>query len=95
MSRGLVCPHSAQRMLSRYTHLAADGGSHDVAAQEQRLRATFQFFHLLQQEDSSHVVRAWLIGMNPQLEMEAPANMLHDGRLREVLLAADAYLGGG
>ena len=64
-------------------------------ASEQRLRATFQLFHLLQQEDSSYVVRAWLIGLNPQLEMEAPANVLRDGRFREVFLAADAYLGGG
>lgn len=62
---------------------------------EQRLRAAFQIFHLLQQEDSSYVVRAWFIGLNPQLENETPADVLRDGRYREVFLAAEAYLSGG
>lgn len=62
---------------------------------EQRLRAAFQVFHLLQQEDSSYVVRAWFIGMNPQLENEAPADVLREGRFRDVFLAAEAYVSGG
>jgi hypothetical protein len=62
---------------------------------EQRLRAAFQVFHLLQEQDSSYVVRAWFIGMNPQLENEAPAEALREGRFRDVFLAAEAYLSGG
>lgn len=64
-------------------------------ASEQRLRAAFQVFHLLQEQDSSYVVRAWFIGLNPQLENDAPANVLREGRFRDVFLAAEAYLSGG
>lgn len=62
---------------------------------EERLRATFQIFHLLQNEESPHTVRAWFIGMNPQLDDDSPAEALRDGRRRDALLAAKAYVAGG
>lgn len=62
---------------------------------EERLRATLQVFTLLQAEENSHVARAWLIGMNPQLDDGAPADALREGRYRDVLAAARAYLAGG
>jgi hypothetical protein len=37
-------------------------------ATEERLRAAYNVFHLLQAEESPHVVRAWFVGLNPQLE---------------------------
>lgn len=73
----------------------ASGETSPREASEQRLRAAFQIFHLLQEQDSSYVVRAWFIGHNPQLENEAPADVLREGRFREVFLAAEAYLSGG
>jgi len=40
-------------------------------------------------------VRSWFIGMNPQLDDRAPAEVLREDDLREVLAAAQAYLAGG
>ncbi len=62
---------------------------------ERRLRAAFQMFHLLQADDSPHVVRAWFVGMNPQLNDESPAEVIREGRLKEALAAARAFVAGG
>jgi len=62
---------------------------------EGRLRAALQVFVLLQSEENAHTARAWLIGMNPQLGDEAPAHALREGRLKDVLAAAKAYIAGG
>jgi len=62
---------------------------------ERRLRAAFQIFHLLLAEESAHVIRAWFIGMNPQLEDDSPAEAIRDGRLKEALGAARAFVAGG
>lgn len=62
---------------------------------EDRLRAAYQIFQLLQEEESPHTVRAWFIGLNPQLDDESPARALSEGRLRDVLVAARSYIAGG
>jgi hypothetical protein len=62
---------------------------------EDRLRAAFQIFHLLQNEESPHTVRAWFIGMNPQLDDTSPVQAIREGRLRDALVAAKAYVAGG
>lgn len=62
---------------------------------ETRLRAAYQVFQLLQEEESSHTVRAWFIGMNPQLDDESPAAVLREGRLKDVIVAARSYISGG
>lgn len=62
---------------------------------ELRLRAAFQIFHLLLSEENSHVIRAWFIGMNPQLDDDSPVQAIHDGRLKEALAAARAFVAGG
>jgi len=62
---------------------------------EARLRLAYQIVHLIQADESLHVVRAWLIGLNPQLDDEAPATAIRDGRFREVLTAARAFIAGG
>ncbi len=36
-----------------------------------------------------------MIGMNPQLDDEAPAQCIADGRMRDVMVAARAYVDGG
>ena len=73
----------------------AQGVQAPRADAERRLRAAFQIFHLLIAEDSAHVVRAWFIGMNPQLGDDSPAEAIHDGRLKEALAAAKAFVSGG
>ena len=62
---------------------------------ERRLRAAFQIFHLLLTEESPHVIRAWFIGMNPQLDDDSPAEVIRDGRVKEALAAAKAFVAGG
>lgn len=62
---------------------------------EERLRVAFQAMQLLLSRDSPHIVRAWFIGLNPQLDDTSPAQAVHDGELREVLLAAKSFTLGG
>jgi hypothetical protein len=65
------------------------------AEHEQRLRCAYQTFQLLLAEESPHTVRAWFLGLNPQLDDESPAQSIHDGKFRDVLVAAKAFLAGG
>src|SRR5579871_2134734 len=62
---------------------------------ERRLRGAFQIFHLLLAEESPHVIRAWFVGMNPQLDDDSPAAVIRDGRLKDALAAAKAFVAGG
>lgn len=62
---------------------------------ERRLRAAFQAFQLVQTVESPHTVRAWFIGMNPQLEDASPAEAIAEGRGRDVMAAARAFIAGG
>lgn len=64
-------------------------------AAEQRLRDTLQVMNVLTTEDSAPVARAWFMGMNPQLDDESPAEVLAEGRAREVLAAARAFVDAG
>jgi hypothetical protein len=61
---------------------------------EARLRAAFQIVQLLLQRESSETVRAWFVGMNPDLGDRAPALVLAEDPQR-VLLAARSFLAGG
>lgn len=61
---------------------------------EQRLRAAFQVFQLLQTVESPHTVRAWFMGMNPQLDDASPGDSLSEDRQREVMAAARAFIQG-
>ncbi|MDY0914377.1 MULTISPECIES: hypothetical protein [Rathayibacter] len=62
---------------------------------ERIVRNTYQVFALLLSVEGEHTIRAWFMGMNPQLEDEAPAEALSEGRFREVMAAARAYVNGG
>ncbi|MEU9982295.1 XRE family transcriptional regulator [Streptomyces sp. NPDC050856] len=62
---------------------------------EERLRAALQVFQLIQDAESLYTARAWMIGMNPQLEDEAPAQCIAEGRFKDVMVAARAYVDGG
>ena len=62
---------------------------------EQRLRTAYEIVRLLLGQDSPQTVRAWFIGLNPQLGDESPAQALHDGDLKEALAAARAFIAGG
>ena len=62
---------------------------------ERRLRCAYQIFELLKPVDSSTVIRAWFMGMNPQLDDLSPAEAIRGDQLRESILAARAFATGG
>lgn len=65
------------------------------SAEQRRIFDTLQIVELLLMGDSPSVVRAWFMGMNPQLDDENPAELLAEGRAREVMAAARAYANQG
>lgn len=62
---------------------------------EERLRAGYQIFRLLMAAEAPHTVRAWFIGLNPQLHDESPLLVIREGRFQEAMVAARAYIAGG
>lgn len=62
---------------------------------EKRIRTAYQIFSLLKPVEASPTIRAWFMGMNPQLEDQSPAEAIAEGNLRETLAAARAFLAGG
>jgi hypothetical protein len=69
-----------------------NGKGQPPQASEQRLRDAFHVMEVLSSKESAAVARAWFMGMNPQLNDETPAEVLADGRAREVLAAARAFI---
>lgn len=62
---------------------------------EQRLRTAYEIALLLLEHDSPQTVRAWFIGLNPQLGDTSPAEAIHDGQLQEALAAARTFVFAG
>lgn len=73
----------------------ANGTSQTPTSSERTLRALLQVRSTIGENDGAHVLRAWLIGYNPQLDDETPADAIRDGRVRETLAAARAFSVGG
>jgi hypothetical protein len=73
----------------------ASGERAPRAASEERLRIAYQVFRLLLAEESKFTIRAWFIGLNPQLNDESPLLAIQEGRFQEVMVAAKAYVAGG
>jgi hypothetical protein len=61
---------------------------------ERRLRDAYHITQLLLQSESSETLRAWFIGMNPDLDDQAPALMIGD-HPQAVLGAARNFLANG
>ncbi len=60
-----------------------------------RLRIVYQIFRLLEASESDHTIRAWFVGMNPQLDDDSPLEAIEAGRYKDALVAARAFLAGG
>ncbi len=73
----------------------AGGTPHPPQESEHILRTLLQVRSILGENDGPHVLRAWLIGFNPQLDDDTPADAIRTGRLRETLAAARAFSVGG
>lgn len=61
---------------------------------EQRLRHAYQIVQLLVRSESSATGRAWFMGMNPELEDNAPVLVIAEDPTR-VMRAARAFLANG
>lgn len=62
---------------------------------ERRLRAAYQVFQELLPHEAAATIRAWFMGMNPQLDDLSPAEALAQDRTRDTLVAARAFISGG
>jgi hypothetical protein len=62
--------------------------------QEARLRTGHKALQIVAEVDGAFVARAWMIGMDPHLGDECPLVLIRQGRGRDVLVAARAYVNG-
>jgi len=62
---------------------------------ERRLRAAFQVFQLLQTVEAAPTIRAWFMGMNPQLNDASPSEAIREDHHKEAMSAARAFINGG
>ncbi|MHA6694665.1 hypothetical protein [Homoserinimonas sp. A520] len=65
------------------------------AREEDLLRDAFEITQLLSEVETNEVIRAWFMGMNPQLGDESPVETLREGRVRDVMAAARAFVDAG
>jgi hypothetical protein len=79
-----------KRTITRYIK-----GDQPREDQEKRLRAAYQIFNLIHEVEANHTVRAWFMGMNPQLDDESPAESIAAGDFRGTMAAARAFIAGG
>lgn len=62
---------------------------------EQKLRLTYEIVLLLRAAKySDETIRAWFLGLNPHLDDDPPAEAIREGRLKETLAAARAFIAG-
>jgi hypothetical protein len=66
---------------------------------EARLRLAYHVAAMLAEFDTSAVIQAWLLGLNPELDDAVPISLLRDGDIetdgKRVLSAARAFVAGG
>jgi len=62
---------------------------------EKRLRNSYQVYLLLATVEGDYTIRAWFMGMNPQLQDESPVEALASDKAPEVMAAARAFVAGG
>lgn len=59
---------------------------------EKRLRDVYGIYRLLLEKEEPPTVRAWFMGMNPQLDDLSPAEVVREASARDVMAAARAFL---
>lgn len=74
---------------------ASNEGGSPRPESERKLRAAFQVFQLVQTVEAAPTVRAWFMGMNPQLDDISPAEAIAEDRVRDTMAAARAFIAGG
>lgn len=71
------------------------GRSVPQLAAERRLLAAHAIWQVVAAVEAPATVRAWFMGMNPQLDDLSPAEAVADGNARDALAAARAFVQGG
>lgn len=79
------------RTVLRWTN----GETKPSVTEEAKLRDAFQVYLTLTPVDGANTIRAWFMGMNPELDDESPAEVLAAGRARDAMAAARMYLVNG
>jgi len=72
----------------------SDGVNPPHTANERRLRNAAMISRQLLGVDAAYTVRAWFIGMNPQLGDDAPIDAIAADRFKDVAAAARAFING-
>ena len=62
---------------------------------EQRLRTAYMIVQLLLDLDAPNTIRAWFIGMNPELDDQSPAEAIREGNGRGAMAAARVFITNG
>jgi hypothetical protein len=62
---------------------------------ERRLRTTYEIARLLLLQESPSTVKAWFIGMNPDLDDLSPVEAIHDNYLKDAMAAAHVFFVNG
>ena len=62
---------------------------------ERRLRATYEIVRLLLLRNSPNTVKAWFIGMNPELDELSPIEAIRDNHLKDAMTAAHVFFVNG
>lgn len=83
-------------MTSDTAFLTAQFGPRAVArlTTPEQQQAAHRISQLLAAGEGAAIARAWMVGMNPQLDDQAPLLAVADGRFADVEVAARAYLNG-
>jgi hypothetical protein len=76
-----------------------EGGREPRDSTKERLQLTYRLARTIEAHDSAGVARAWLQGLNPQLDDRSPARILREGDVHEVgpqlVAALRAFIIGG
>lgn len=86
-----VLAQRSPRAVSRW----ASGEAEPSAREKTLLRDTYQIVEILSEVEPDEIVRAWFMGMNPQLDDESPVEAVRDGRAHEAMAAARAFVNAG
>jgi hypothetical protein len=95
LSRRLVAYMAGVKDTKTVGRWANDETSEIRQDSEKRVRLAYEIARLLMHFDSPRIVKAWFVGLNPQLDDTSPAEAVHEGRLKETLYAARAFVAGG
>lgn len=95
LSRRLVAYIAGVKDAKTVTRWASGEVENVREENEKKLRTAYEIAQLLVRFDSPRVVKAWFIGLNPQLGDVSPAEAIHDGDLKEAMSAARAFVAGG